>query len=294
MTAQFDIGLQGRKIIEAKRREQGEAPNRPSNPINVSTFFSQERKVVKGTPIARDMWRTVDELQDLLGDPLGIYFRKATAIFIREGRVRPYGEQAVLEYNPDIVKEDDSQVGSIRVKFHLSLRYQKRTRDDVEDPNTVEIDIVRYVPNWQGLKGYGRYNWVWVQEFESSEPSRAKARTEPRVESAGIAFKGRLPIQIRFIVLIEDYNASQVADQTLDEVMSGKKGCYITSRPVYTSVFIKLYRPKTYRGLADPVYGITEILQIPVAPQRGLLRGRRIYPLTSIYHSIYVVPKDKL
>ena len=167
------------------------------------------------------------------------------------------------------------------MQFHASLRCFKRTGDP-DDPDAMEQNIVRCAPNWQGRVGNGRYDWIWVQEFAARDPLTGA--------DAEVAFQGRLPARVRYVVSIEDsgqtvQQAGTPRERNMDrEVRPG---------PRYTGVFVDLAGPKNAEGLADDDHGMTVITPMPPAPWRGLLRGRRIFALRDVIHSIHVVPVDE-
>ena len=60
-------------------------------------------------------------------------------------------------------------------------------------------------------------------------------------------------------------------------------------------MFIEVYKPynKERLSIANIDYGITEVKPIPYRPLYGILRGRRVYLLTVVYTSVYLVPVDE-
>ena len=63
----------------------------------------------------------------------------------------------------------------------------------------------------------------------------------------------------------------------------------------YTGTVVNLYVPKTLAGIANNIHGMTLIKPFPKQPLRNAKRlgGRRVYSLSSVYHSIHVVPVDE-
>ncbi|KAF2715839.1 hypothetical protein K431DRAFT_289888, partial [Polychaeton citri CBS 116435] len=167
MQAYFDISFSARPMTTAERRESAERPIEPTSAVDLNHFFGWPRKTTKGPRQSRDKWRTVVEVEELLGSPIGTHFRQALAVFVRESR-RKYNSSKAnrfeSRYDPNALEEDDSWVYGLRIKFHASMRCWKRTGQEINDPEAVEQDIVRCAPNWQAVKGNARYDWIWVQE----------------------------------------------------------------------------------------------------------------------------------
>ena len=90
------------------------------------------------------------------------------------------------------------------------MRCYRRYRD-LDDADTIKQDMVRCAPNWMGIAGNARYDWVWVQEF-ATHASLAK-------QGSTAAFDGRLLAQVRYIVSFQDawrLDGQNTLDQRLD------------------------------------------------------------------------------
>ncbi|KAJ9624432.1 hypothetical protein H2203_005167 [Taxawa tesnikishii (nom. ined.)] len=273
MAAEFDIGPYLRNLTAAEKIEEADEPVRPTEAVNVERYFGWPPTARPKPHAAREKWRQVNEVQMLLGPTAGVVFRQALAVFVRESRSPEAGATQASIYDPDRLEEDDSWILPYWVQFHPSLRCRKATGKDPDDPDSTEHDIVRCAPNWQNINGNARHDWIWVQEYATvtSESCDDSANTISQV-----AFDGRLPARLQLIVTIEDRQRD-------------KNGNMTTRR--YTGALVDLYAPKNPHGRADAVHGMTVIKPMPLPPRRGLRRlgGRRIYPLTGIYHSIHVV-----
>ena len=278
--AQFDIGFAARTMTAAEKREWSEQAVQPTEAVDVHKFFGWRRKLHYGKPGARDTWRTVAEVEELLGQPIGTHLRQAAAVFVRESRGHRHaagGNGTTVCRDPDALESDDRWIRQYRMRFHASIRCWKKTGEDPSDPDAVEQDMVRCAPNWQGIEGNGRYDWIWVQEYSTEDRHHGNDRTPQ------IAFDGRLPAKVRFVVSIEDQSRTGYAN----------RGDNMSQAPLYTGAFVELYQPKSREGFADKVHGMTVITPVPPSPSKSTMRGRRIYPLTSIHHSIHVVATEE-
>nr|POE61026.1 hypothetical protein CFP56_64735 [Quercus suber] len=294
MLAVFDTGFGLRPLTIAEKREQAEQSIRPTSAVDIPRFFDWLRTATKRSSRAKTTWITVAEVEEELGAPLGTHFRQAMAVFVRESRGfrSPPSNQRPAQQprDPDLLERDDSWVKGFRVQFHASIRCWKRTGQDPDDAEAAEQDIVRCAPDWQGIKGNGRYDWIWVQEYRTGSTDHGLLdETSPP-----LAFDGRLPARMRFIVSVQDEPESgsgPVVDPRDGTAGMPIQGINDPDTPsVYTGVFVDLYRPKSSDGLAGAIHGMTVITPLRSAPWKGILQGRRIYPLASVYHSIHVVP----
>ena len=279
MLAAFDITYSARAATIAEKRERAERPVQPTQAVDVATFFGWPR-TSRG-----NIWRTVEAVEDLMGQPTGGHFRQAIAVFLRESRAIPHSgadPTPSTRNSADTLEKDDSWVMGKRVKFHSSIRCWKPTGQDPDDPDAVQQDIARCCPNWQGIKGNGRYDWIWVQECPSLRTGEKDAGTD----STTMAFDGRLPAYMKFVVTVED-------TRELDDSTSYTDMRDCTDPQQYTGVFADIYRPIDKAGAADKVHGMTVVTPIARAPWRGQLRGRKMYTLTSVYHTIHVIPVDE-
>ena len=73
----------------------------PTALVNVNRFFGWPRKNRYGCPIASDRWRSVGEVERLLGAEVGRDFRQAAAVFIRESRSSLLGRDIIDTSNGD-------------------------------------------------------------------------------------------------------------------------------------------------------------------------------------------------
>jgi len=267
MRADFDIEL-SRAPREGAVPKRAEGIVQPTEAVDVCTFFGWP---TRNFGRRGNVGRTIGEVKNLIGGPMEKHFRQAAAVFVRESRRSLSGSPSQPERDPDAVEQDDEWIRRFKVSFHASLRCWKRTGDNPDDPEQMDQDMVRCAPDWQGRKGNARYDWIWVQEYTIDHDTDTLPTAEAASSQPPLPFGGRLPAQVRYIVSIEDRTAPEV----------------------YSGAFVELYHPVTKQGLANELHGMTLIKPMPVAPWRGLLRGRRIYPLTMIYHSIHVVPVNE-
>ncbi|KAK5108882.1 hypothetical protein LTR85_003945 [Meristemomyces frigidus] len=273
MQSQFDIGMAGRAMTAAEKTEQAGKPIEPTNPVDVRRFFGWPEQLGDRQP-KLDTWRTVaevEELMDALPDrkDLGRHFRQAIAVFVRESRsgaAVPTSTGRSATRDPDAVVRDDSWVLDMQVQFHAALHCYKRTGQDADDSEAIAVDIVRCAPNWQGVKGNGRYDWIWVQEY----PEPGQQDTATTEEPPAVPFRGRLPAHLLYVVSIKDDNYVPPSNIELAEntdVPFAPK----CAEPVYTGAFVEIYRPRDVDGLADGVYGMTVIKPVPLALREGVL-----------------------
>jgi len=82
----FDPGFRTRPLTSAEQREAIEKFNKPIRAVDLPLFFSWPCKSYRGKEIKYDYWRTIEEVEHLIGGPKGVHFRQAVAVFVRKSR----------------------------------------------------------------------------------------------------------------------------------------------------------------------------------------------------------------
>jgi len=64
---------------------------------------------------------------------------------------------------------------------------------------------------------------------------------------------------------------------------------------MYTSALVEVYKPKSTASLTNDIYSMTHIIphKIKYTSRSRTIGSRRIYSLTHIQYSVYVVPIDE-
>ena len=67
-----------------------------------------------------------------------------------------------------------------------------------------------------------------------------------------------------------------------------------SSKQTYIEAIVDIARPLN-KGKPDPDHGMITVQRVKPKLRRRLreLGGRRIYPITSVYHSVHIVPIDE-
>ena len=269
MLALQDILCRGPQPTLADGRERDEEPVSVGEPQPIDLVFGlpgQNRRTKKA------LWRPVGDIVELLGPEEGPLFRQAMAVFVRESR--PHNREQPSNLDPDRVEPMDTWVNDYPVQLHHSVKCRKEHGDITDDSSTTERNIARCAENWQ-KGGKPRRDWVWVQEYE--------APAEDGKQS--VAFQGRLPVRLRLIVTVEDIGVTYAAEHDMQQ---GEQG-----NTRYSGIYCDVYVPKDPQGRASDVHGMTLIKPLPLRPHRGVIQGRRMYGLTSVYHTMHVVPVDE-
>lgn len=183
------FGRSGLPAVTANRVDDGvDDLVRPSGQNDPTTFFSWPRRERHPRRKQKGGW-TIDDVLDCIAGPARHRFRQVIAVFVRESRTRTA--------DPDKLEADTDKFNDMKISFHSGIKCRERTGKDAEDPDFAAQEIVRCAPNRQGQQGRGRYDCLWVQEWEMGEK-----RTRDNV--AEMAFCGRLPARLKFVVAIPD------------------------------------------------------------------------------------------
>jgi hypothetical protein len=275
MLALQDLLAAPKRKSARERLEETEEPVLPAEAVPIAKVFGLPKPHRRRM---QDMWWSVGNVAELLDEEDAEHFRQAMAVFVRESRLVEAAAAPSTTHradNPDRIEADATWVDDCLLQLHQSIKCRKASGDDPEFGDATERNYARCARNWANT-GKPRRDWVWVQEFGGS--------------GDGVAFQGRLPVRIRLIFTVKDtgapievVKAGGVKDDDEDDV----------TYPQYSGIYVDVYEAKLSGGMADPDHGMTTIKPLPAHHSKGVLRGRRVYSLAQVYHTIHVVPVDE-
>ena len=285
MRSQLDLKPDVRPLTSAEKRELAEqATTQPTKAVDIGRFFGWGPGSLTRHD-RKDIWRTVAEVEENLGSPIGLHFRQAIAVFVRESRGTSHSTGTNTIRNPERLEPDDEWVLELPVKFHSSIKCWRQTNEDPDDPDALEKVFAQCSPHWQGEDGNGRYDWIWVQEYEATQDQGVDGIRQ-------VAFDGRLPAQLRFVITVKD--KAKHGSMSFDTADSSAGSDFTEGTSTeWVGAFVQLYRPERADGLADNDHRMVVIKPVPSTPTQSTLRGRRIYPITGVHHPIHVVPIEE-
>lgn len=223
--------------------------------------------------------RTIQDLEELIIDLNRWSIAHIIAVFVRESRIHA-GLESRLDIHRsslglDQLERDPSQVSHFCVKFHSAIKCIKLMGPSTSKTEDINKDYIRCAKHQQNIRNNNRHNQLQVLEQSAIQ------NNTDSITNVIKAFDSNLPTQLHYVLIIEDASYQNPENMNL--------------KMMYTSALVEVYKPKSTASLTNDIYSMTHIIphKIKYTSRSRTIGSRRIYSLTHIQYSVYVVPIDE-